>query len=350
LAESLPEFVWMRGADGRYIYCNQRLLDYVGRPPEWLANHAFEAVHPDDRNSTLEKWQQSMETGETYLNAYRLRRHDGVYRYFLSRAVPMHDGEGRIQRWLGSTTDIHDQKMAEDALRRTEKLSAAARLAASMAHEINNPLNSVVNTLYLALQDPNLSEGTSSLLKLADQELARVIQVSTQMLRFHKQSTAPALVDLSETMDSVIAMYGPRLSSNSITVEREYRTHEKLHCFNDEIRQVFANLISNSLDAIKDRGQLRVRITSGRMWDDARTPGIRVTVADTGEGIPPELQKRVFEPFFSTKENTGTGLGLWVSEEIIKKHNGRIVLRSSTGAARHGTVFSLLLPLTTLGT
>jgi PAS domain S-box-containing protein len=350
LAESLPEFVWMRDADGRYIYCNQRLLDYVGRSPDWLQNHAFEAVHPDDVKSTTEKWQQSIEKGETYLNSYRLRRHDGAYRYFLARAVPMHDEDGRIQRWIGSTTDIHDQKMAEDALRRTEKLNAAARLAASIAHEINNPLNSVVNTVYLALLDPTLNESTRGLLKLADQELARAVQVATQMLRFHKQSTAPALVDLSEVMDGVLAMYSSRLKTAFIAVDREYLTHEKLHCFNDELRQVFANLISNSLDAIKSKGRLRVRITSIRMWDDARTRAIRVTVADTGEGIPLELQKRVFEPFVSTKENTGTGLGLWVSEGIIKKHNGRIVLRSCTGPARHGTVFSLFLPLTTPGT
>jgi len=133
LAESLPDFVWMRDANGRYIYCNQGLLDYVGRPPDWLENHAFEAVHPEDLKSTIERWQQSLEKGETYLNSYRLRRHDGVYRHFLARAVPMRDEDGRIQRWIGSTTDIHDQKMAEDVLHQTEKLKAVARLAASMA-------------------------------------------------------------------------------------------------------------------------------------------------------------------------------------------------------------------------
>ena len=345
LAESLPEFVWIRDSEGRYVYCNQRLLDYVGHPPEWLANQAFDAVHPDDVSSTIEKWNRSSETGETYLNAYRLRRHDGVYRYFLARAVPMRDDAGQVQQWLGSTTDIHDQKLAEEALRRTEKLSTAARRAASMAHEINNPLNSVVNTIYLALADETLSEGTRQLLNLADQELARSVLVATQMLRFHKQSTAPALVDLSETMDSVLALYGPRLKSRSIEVQREYRTHERLHCFNDELRHAFANLISNSLDAIGSSGRLRVRISPGRTWHGNAAHGIRVTVADTGEGIPVELRKTVFEPFVSTKENTGTGLGLWVTDGIINKHHGKIALWSSTDPGRHGTVFSLFLPL-----
>jgi PAS domain S-box-containing protein len=345
LAESLPEFVWMRDADGEYVYCNQRLLDYVGKPSEWLRTHAFEAVHPDDLAGTAERWKRSLETGTIYLNEYRLRRHDGVYRHFLARAVPIRDEAGRIQRWLGSTTDVHDQKLAEESLRRTEKLNAAARLASSMAHEINNPLAGVVNSLYLALQDPDLTEQTRQYLTIANQELERAVQVATQMLRFHKQSTAPGPADLGEVMDASLALYRPRLQSGSIVVEREYLTHLKLHCFKDELRQVFANLISNSIDAIQGGGRLRIRIAARRTWRDPSTCGICVVVADTGEGIPRELQTRIFEPFVSTKEATGIGLGLWVTEGIIRKHNGRIALRSSTHPGRHGTVFSIFFPL-----
>jgi PAS domain S-box-containing protein len=345
LAESLPEFVWMRDAEGQYIYCNQRLLDYVGKPPEWLRTHAFEAVHPDDLAATTAKWRRSLETGEVYLNEYRLRRHDGAYRHFLARAVPVRDQAGKIQRWLGSTTDVHDQKIAEESLRRTEKLNAAARLASSMAHEINNPLAAVVNALYLALQDPDLTDDTRKYLTLADQELQRAVQVATQMLRFHKQSTAPALADLGETMDAVLALYASRFKSCAIVVEREYLTHQELHCCKDELRQVFANLITNSIDAIQNGGRLRVRIAARRAWDHPATCGIAVTVADTGQGIPKDLQARVFEPFVSTKEVTGTGLGLWVTEGIVRKHRGRITLHSSTHPARHGTVVSIFLPL-----
>jgi len=157
LAESLPQFVWIRDGDGKYIYCNQRLLDYVGKPAEWLYTQAFDAVHPDDRELTRVRWQHSLASGEPYENEYRLLRHDGAYRCFLARGVPIRDEAGRVERWLGSTTDIHDQKLAEEALRRSEKLATAGRLAASMAHEINNPLNSVINTVYLALQDTRRS-------------------------------------------------------------------------------------------------------------------------------------------------------------------------------------------------
>jgi PAS domain S-box-containing protein len=345
LAESLPEFVWIRDRDGRYVYCNQRLLDYVGKPAEWLQTHAFEAVHPDDVDVTLENWNHSVETGEPYSNAYRLRRHDGVYRYFLARAVPMRNEAGRVERWLGSTTDIHDQKTSEEALRRAEKLNAVARLAANMSHEINNPLNSVVNSVYLALQDPSLKEETRRHLRVADRELARTAQVASQMLQFRDQSSSAAPADLSEIMDSVLSLFKSRMESHSIVVEREYLTHDRLHCFNDEMRHVFANLISNSVDAIKRSGKVRVRIAEGRSWRDPSQCGIRVTVADTGEGIPQEVQRKIFEPFVSTKEATGTGLGLWVAEGIVKKHKGKISIRSASDARRHGTVIMLFLPV-----
>ena len=347
LAESLPQLVWIRDADGRYIYGNQHFYDFLGISLEEIKTVAYEYIHPEDRSKTAERWKRSVETGCLYTNEYRLRSQDGVYRHFLARGVPLHDENGRIQQWVGCSTDIHDQKMAEEALRRTEKLNATARLAASMAHEINNPLTAVVNALYLAMLDKTLSESTRGFLKLADEELSRSVQVATRMLRFHRQSTAPSLVDLSEIMDSALALYGSRLSSSAIQVEREYLTQEKLHCMKDELRQAFAHLISNSVDAIKGGGLLHVRIASGIGWDGASTRGLRITVADNGQGIPQELRDKVFEPFVSTKENVGTGLGLWVAEGIIKKHSGRISFRSSTDPVRHGTVFSLFLPLKT---
>jgi PAS domain S-box-containing protein len=345
LAESLPQLVWIRDASGQYIYCNQRLLDYVGRSTEWLQRQAWEAVHPDDVDTTLRKWKLSLETGVPYENEYRLRRHDGVYRWFLARGIPIRNEAGEIQRWLGSSTDVQDQKLAEDALRRTEKLTTAGRFAASMAHEINNPLNAVVNILFLALNDEGLSDTTRSLLESADKELARVGQYVTQTLRFHKQSTAPSDADLGEIMDSVLAMYAPRFRSSSIQLERQYRTRQTLRCFSSEVRQVFANLIGNALDATAEEGHIQVRVREARMWTEPAVRGIRVLVADRGAGIPQELRPQLFEPFVSTKELTGVGLGLWVSQGIVHKHNGQLTLRTSTDPARHGTLFSVFFPL-----
>jgi signal transduction histidine kinase len=227
-------------------------------------------------------------------------------------------------------------------LRRAEKLTVTGRLAASMAHEINNPLMSVTNSLYLALQDPTLNSTTLEHLKLADQELKRASQVATQTLRFHRQSTAPIFADIADIMDSAISLFSSRISN--VQLERDYSAQEKLFCCDSEIRQAFANVILNSIDATQSGGKLRIRIRVCHTWDGDGARGIRVTVADSGHGIPPAVRGRLFEPFLTTKESTGTGLGLWVTEGIVRKHRGRITLRSATSPQNHGTVFSMFFP------
>jgi PAS domain S-box-containing protein len=250
--------------------------------------------------------------------------------------------EGWQDRYVGFIQDLSAQKRAEEALRRAEKLTAAGRLAASMAHEINNPLMSVTNAVYLAMQDPTLSGSALDHLKVADQELRRVSQMATQTLRFHRQSTAPVYADLGELMDSVISLYSMRISNLQFT--RMYSTNERLFCCDGEIRQAFANVVSNSLDATRVGGKLHVSIRASRRWDEPHARGIRVTVADSGDGIPAELRDKIFEPFLTTKSPTGTGLGLWVTDEIVRKHQGSISIRSSTSPVKHGTVFSIFFP------
>jgi len=339
LAESLPQMVWEANPDGSRTYANKRYTQYTGVSVEDMAGSKWlELIHDEDRDRTEELWIRCTRSGENYLNEYRIRRHDGAYRTFLVRAVPLRTEAGEIARWLGSATDIHDQKLAEETLRRTEKLAAAGRLAASIAHEINNPLEAVTNALYLALTDTSLSSATRTYLLMAEQELARVAQVATQTLRFHRQSGAPARVDVCAIMDSAFALYGPRLEACGITVSREYEAGQVLLCRADELRQVFSNLLSNSFDATRRGGRLVIRIRSAKMRE-----GVRITIADTGDGIPVEIRKKIFEPFITTKDATGTGLGLWVSDGIVQKHKGRISVRSRTGEG-HGTVFCVFFP------
>ncbi len=351
LAESLPQLVWVTGPDGANTYCNQRMLDYTGLSKEEMMGFAWapKVFHPDDLKPTLERWENCVRSGQPYQCEYRLRRHDGTFRYFLARAVPVHDDAGAIDRWIGSSTDIHEQRLAEEALRRTEKLAAAARLAASVAHEINNPLSAVINSIYLALRDPGLSDSTRGYLKLADQELARVAQAATQTLRFHKQSTGPGFANLSEVMDSAFAIFASRFEACAVAVERDYLALEALYCYRDELRQVFANLLSNSLDACSAGGRVRIRIRMRHSRKAADCAGIAVTVADTGKGIPLEIRKNIFEPFITTKGTTGTGLGLWLTDDIVRRHRGSISMRSKSKSEDHGTVFSLFFPLDGLG-
>jgi PAS domain S-box-containing protein len=345
LAETLPQFIWVADAKGVKTYCNQRYLEYTGVTSTKEMSQAWKGfIHPDDRLRALETWNHSLKTGDMYSNNYRLRRHDGTYRHFFAQAIVVRDEAGEIEQWLGSSTDVHEQKLVEEVLRRSEKLATAGRLAANIAHEINNPLAAMANLLYLSLEDPSLSETTRNYLKLADQELTRTAHVTTQTLKFHKQTSAPGFAHLGETIDSVLSVFKPRFEACSVSVERDYRTQEQLYCYSDELRQVFAHLLSNSLDATALGGRLRIRIKRSRAWDESAASGIKVTVADTGIGIPPAIKKEVFDAFVSSKESTGTGLGLWVTAGIVQKHGGKIFLRSRTDPENHGTVFSLFFP------
>jgi PAS domain S-box-containing protein len=342
LAEGLPELIWISDSVGSLVYLNGRFLEYCGIPAEEMAGFNWQAIlHPEEIERVNEAWFHSVRTGEPYLIELRMRCHDGSFRHFLARALPLLNAEGGVERWVGSCADIHDQKLAEEALRRAEKLAATGRLAASIAHEINNPLSAVTYSLYLALQDTSLTPEVRSLLQTADEELARVSHITTQTLRFHRQSKAAALADLSEIMQSVLTLFRRRFAARQIEIVSECATGARIWCLEDELRQVFANLVSNSLDATPDGGRVRIRV---RRASVEGREGVRVTVADTGCGIPRENRQRIFEPFFSTKDATGIGLGLWVSEGIIRKHAGRVSLRSGTGQDRHGTVFSLFFP------
>ncbi len=345
LAESLPELVWMSEASGSLTYLNGRFLDYCGIPPESMIGFDWQTIlHPEEVERVNEAWTHSVQTGDPYLIELRMRSHDGSFRYFLARALPLLNATGEVERWVGSCADIHDQRLAEEALRRSEKLAATGRLAASIAHEINNPLSAVTNSLYLALSDASLTPEVRSLLQTADEELSRVSQITTQTLRFHRQSKAASMADLSDIMHSVLTLFRRRFFGRDIEILNRYGCDARVWCFQDELRQVFTNLVSNALDATANGGKLHVRICKASRIG---VRGIRVTVADTGCGIPKEILHRIFEPFFSTKDATGIGLGLWVSEGIIRKHSGTVSVRSWTEPHRHGTVFQLFFPSNT---
>ncbi len=349
LADSLPQLIWMTDEKGENTYCNQRYFDYLGvTEAERASIKWLELVHPDDLGPTLKIWNRSVETGEPYLNEFRLRRKDHVFRYFLARAVPVRNEDGQIERWIGSLTDTHDQKLAEDALRKSEKLATAGRLAASIAHEINNPLEAVTNSLYLALQDASLNAETKEYLQVAEQELRRVAQITTQTLRFHRQSNSPAPTDISDIVDSVLALFRRRLASKEIRVHPEFERGAVATCLSDEIRQVIANVVGNALDAMPHGGVLRVRVRTTVDWSQQRPHGVKIVIADSGHGIPPGVLERIFEPFISTKEATGIGLGLWVSDGIVRKHRGTIRVRSRSKPQPSGTVFSIFIPSTSM--
>jgi PAS domain S-box-containing protein len=261
-------------------------------------------------------------------------------------AYPIHTAPDQV-RWAGLIVmDASDRKRGEEALRKTEKLAATGRLAASIAHEINNPLEAITNLLYLLSNHTNLPEPALSYVVMAEHEVRRISEITQQTLRFYRQSTLPARANLSELLDSVLSLHHGRLRNLGITVERKYDSTIDIYCFAGELRQVFANLIGNAIDAMSAGGRLVVRARGSRDWSNPERTGVRFQVADTGSGMKPGVKEHIFEPFFTTKEVTGTGLGLWVSSEIVAKHKGtvRVRSRSESPNGQTGTIFELFFP------
>jgi signal transduction histidine kinase len=233
-------------------------------------------------------------------------------------------------------------KLAEEALRKSEKLAVAGRLAASIAHEINNPLEAVTNLHYL-MQTADSAEQMKSYLRIAEQELARVSEIVVQTLKFYRQPSKPTETNVIDVIDSVLVLYHARLAYANINVEKDFEDLQPILGLAGELRQVFANLVSNALDAMRSGGRLRIRVksTSHLSRNGSGSSGVRISIADTGSGVPGEIRGRIFEPFVSTKGITGTGLGLWVSSEIVRKHGGRIRMKTRPN---EGTVFTVFLP------
>jgi PAS domain S-box-containing protein len=272
---------------------------------------------------------------------------------FLGAAILNPEAEPAARQIAAFLVDLSEQKRGEEVLRRTEKLAAAGRLAASIAHEINNPLEAITNCVYL-LEQCDLAAEPRRYLALVQQELARVSHITTQTLRFYRQSTRPIQTDVAELLETVLALYEARLRDHSILVVREYQAVPRVTVYDGEIRQVLANLVGNALDAmagssdanpldapVPDRLVLRLR--NSRDWASGERC-VSITVADTGTGMSASTLDRIYEPFFSTKGVTGTGLGLWVSQEIIDRHHGEVRVRSSQQPPS-GTVFRVLLPV-----
>ena len=239
--------------------------------------------------------------------------------------------------------DLTDQRKREEALRRLEKLAAVGQLASSIAHEINNPLESLTNLLYLMRLSDSVEE-IYEYVAVAQTELARVTEITMQTLRFHRQSSRSVEVDMADLVRSVVALNTGRLLVRRVLVEWRLRAVAKVWCLEGEMRQVLNNLVRNAVDAMGVQGgRLLLRLHPQQDGESGRA-GVRITVADTGEGIRPDIASRLYQAFLTSKELTGTGLGLWVSRGIIEKHGGRIRTRTRQGE-RHGTVFSVWLPL-----
>ncbi len=353
LLDSAGEGIWGVDLGGRCTFINRAACAALGfDPAELVGRNMHDMVHhhyPDGRPypSTACSVYSVFRQGEAFTNRVdHLFRKDGTMFYAELSAQPIRLGE-ETRGAVVTFRDITQARMAEEALRRSEKLAAVGQLASSIAHEINNPLEAVTNLLFLVREARSLEEARSFAAE-AETELARVSDIAVQTLRFHKQQTAATQIDLSDTIPAILRLYTTRFRSRGVVPKLRFRPTPPAMLLEGDIRQVLNNLVRNAYDAMPSGGALHLRLRPATCLRTGAA-GLRITIADTGTGFLPAIRPHLFEPFHTSKEVTGTGLGLWISKGIIDKHGGRITMRSrfegDADAKGHGTVFTLWLPL-----
>ena len=336
----------------RYLRLNERQAAFFGLPTSLILGKTLTEMAPiTGLREMFEQVAQGRPVINQLLEGKLATDPDDIHRYWNVNYLPVYAPDGSVQAISAASLEITNQKKAESALVQSEKLAAVGRLASSISHEINNPLEAITNILYLIERDDSLSDELKPLVGMAQSELSRVCQIATQTLRFHRQAVRAAHVTPESLVSAVLNLYQGRLNNSGIKVEASYASTTPILCFENDIRQVLNNLIANAIDAMRQHGgRLIIRAhdvappaTTGPYPQGVR--GVRITIADTGHGITPEVRARIFEPFFTTKALNGTGLGLWISSGIVTRHKGRLTLRSTTHPTHHGTIFSLTLPV-----
>jgi PAS domain S-box-containing protein len=328
-------------------------LTYVNPAFEVMTGYSLEAVlgrncrflQGDERNQPgIALLQEAICDLREVTAVIRNYRKDGSAFWNELSLSPIRNRDGLVTHFVGIQTDVTARVEFESALRESEKLAAVGRLASSIAHEINNPLESVMNLLYLAQKEESLPE-VMAYLAQADKQVQRVALITSQSLRFYRQSSKPSAVKCADLLESVLDLYVGRAESAHVAIEPRERSNDSILCLESEIRQVLNNLVRNAIDAMQEQGgRLLIRSRDATDWRTGER-GVVLTIADTGSGISPQTMQQIYKPFFTTKGTSGTGLGLWISNEIIARHHGRLLVRSRQRRGAGGTVFTLFLPL-----
>jgi PAS domain S-box-containing protein len=332
----------------RYLRINDRQCETLGLPREKiLGRPIFELAPLKGLREIFERVAQGHLVRNLLLEG-ELPTRPGENRFWNVSYSPVYNSDGAVEAIAAVILEMTTQKKAEAALIQSEKLAAVGRLASSISHEINNPLEAITNLLYLIALSGELPESIRHYVQIAQSELSRVCQIATQTLRFHRQAVRATHISAADLVNAVLNLYHGRLANSSIHVEAAYSTNTTILCFENDIRQVLNNLIANAIDAMRlGGGRLLVRAHDAMDYSADHPegrPGIRITIADTGHGMSPAVRERIFEPFYTTKDLNGTGLGLWISAGIVNRHHGRLTFRSTQHPIHHGTIFSLFLP------
>jgi len=324
---------WNRGAERIFGYTTQEMM---GQPLMRLTANAAD----NDLRWRLAQAGRGEESG-----SYETVRccKSGKHIPVSVTMSPLRDAATRITGVAEISRDVSDRKQAERNDRTHERLKAMARLASRLAHDINNPLTSVTNLLFL-LENEVVSPEGAHYVSLAQRELRRVAGISAQALNLYHITGEPESILIHEIADDALTEQEDRCQTMGIHVAREYRVAPRIRCYVAELRQVLMNLVGNAVDAMPGGGRLRLRVCECSDWVGSGRC-LRITVGDTGRGMSAETRRRLFEPFFTTKQATGTGLGLWGCAHVVTRYGGRILVRTRQNGGCSGSVFILMLPL-----
>ena len=329
--------------DGRFHEANPAYLRIVGRSEQELSGETILSVtHSADRPACQQQL-ECLVAGEidSFVIEKRYLRPGGDA-VWVRNSFSLLKGDHVPCYIILICDDISDRRTAERLLLEREKLAVVGQLATSIAHEINNPLEAVMNLLYLAREADSESD-MRSFLTQAEHEVERVAQIAKQTLHFHKDMPQPTPTRLADLLESVLVLFKGKLAVARVKVQFEKRDSPCLDCFPGELRQVLANLLQNAIEAMQRGGTLRVRLRPATTWSTG-AEAVRITLADTGVGMDTETRRRIFDPFFTTKGSLGTGLGLWITASILAKHGGSMQVRSRTTPGNSGTVFAMVFP------
>jgi PAS domain S-box-containing protein len=342
IVDSADDAIISKDLNSRVRSWNDAARRLFGYTREEMIGESILRVIPPELHHQEDDILRRLRVGERIQHYETTRMKKGGERVEVALTIsPIRDQSGRVIGASKIVRDISDRKRMERLLVQTEKLAATGRMAASIAHEINNPLEALMNLVYLARQNSHEESRAYRYLITAEDELERLSHVARQMLGYYRDTGAPAEVCLHDVIETVLAVYRSKLLATGVTVDTDFNDAEKIVVSKGEMIQVFSNLITNAADAMRQGGVLYLSVQKVR---GPRGDGIQSIVRDQGTGIEQDNLDKIFEPFFTTKGDLGTGIGLWVAKQLVEKRGGEIAISSSTEPGDSGTCATVFIP------
>jgi PAS domain S-box-containing protein len=344
IVESADDAIISKDLNGVVTSWNRAAEKMFGYRAEEMAGRSIAAIIPPELQADEPRILQTIARGERIVHFETVRVTKDGERIDVSLTVsPLKDENGKIVGAAKIVRDITQQKRTERTLRISERLASVGRLAATIAHEINNPLEAITNLVYLAKQR-SVSSDVRDFLSETEEELARISQLTKQALGFYCDTNQTMPIRVGQLLNQLMPIFAARTRNKAIDIRTEIRGDSEIYAASEEIRHLITNLVNNSIDAVGQGGQIRVRVSPATQRIGNGRFGVRLTVADSGSGIAQEVRSELFQPFFTTKKDVGTGLGLWLCKRIVERHSGSIRMKSSAAPRKSWTVFSTFLP------